>query len=135
MASKNVPLKESLNKDSMQHLQRASSAAGLIQRKKSSFKEHVSSSNNPGQIKSSIPVRVIYYEENPKFGVSYMLSSNAIGMRYNDSTCIVTNSVQSKMKYAILEAGLTELRSEIHEFQHAPSSLAKKIKIISHYSK
>ena len=44
-------------------------------------------------------VWVIYYEENPKFGMSYMLNSNAIGMRYNDSTNLISNCEFKKFKY------------------------------------
>jgi hypothetical protein len=35
-----------------------------------------------------------------------MLSTNAIGMRYNDSTCIVSNSHLTKLKYVVMEPSL-----------------------------
>lgn len=41
----------------------------------------------------------MYSEENQKFGISYILNSNAIGMRYNDSTCIISNAEFTKLKY------------------------------------
>lgn len=42
---------------------------------------------------------VVYSEENPKFGMSYMLNSNAIGMRYNDSTSLISNHEFTRFKY------------------------------------
>ncbi len=44
-------------------------------------------------------VWVVYYEQNPKFGMSYILNSNAVGMRYNDSTSLISNSDFNEFKY------------------------------------
>jgi hypothetical protein len=51
------------------------------------------------QVQAPPYVWVSYYEENPKFGVSYLLNSNAVGMRYNDSTTLIANNGFNKMKY------------------------------------
>lgn len=42
---------------------------------------------------------MVYFEENPKFGMSYMLNSNAVGMRYNDSTSLISNYEFNIFKY------------------------------------
>lgn len=42
---------------------------------------------------------ISFFEENVKFGMAYMLNSNATGMRFNDSTTIVSNHQFANMKY------------------------------------
>lgn len=44
-------------------------------------------------------VWITFFEENPKFGTAYLLSSNATGMRFNDSTTLISNCQFQKMKY------------------------------------
>jgi hypothetical protein len=42
---------------------------------------------------------VTFFEENPKFGVAYLLNSNSVGMKFNDSTCLVANVGFTRLKY------------------------------------
>lgn len=42
---------------------------------------------------------ITFFEENPKFGTAYMLNSNSVGMRFNDSTCIISNAHYNRLKY------------------------------------
>lgn len=44
-------------------------------------------------------VWVVLSDQNPKFGMAYILNSNAIGMRYNDSTSLVSNAEFLHFKY------------------------------------
>ena len=44
-------------------------------------------------------VWVSYFEENPKFGMGYLLNSNATGFRYNDATIMIINSKMNSLKY------------------------------------
>lgn len=61
--------------------------------------------NNSSQQQNSIAMMnapkiwVTYSEDNPKFGVCYMLNSGATGMKFNDSTCLISNSNFTKIKY------------------------------------
>ena len=61
--------------------------------------------HNSSQNQSSVAVInaakiwVTYSEDNPKFGVCYMLNSGATGMKYNDSTSLVSNNNFTKIKY------------------------------------
>jgi hypothetical protein len=81
-----------------QAVQRACSTNALMLNKKQSLpKDNYSSNvNNHGQ---GPFVWVTYYEENPKFGICYLLNSNATGMRFNDSTFIISNSNFTRIKY------------------------------------
>lgn len=47
----------------------------------------------------SLKVFVNYFEQNPKFGMGYILNSNAAGFKYNDSTAMVSNKNFTKVKY------------------------------------
>lgn len=77
-------------------VKRAASTAGLMKNPGlvSKVETRLNQRNKYGPF-----VWVVYCEENPKFGMSYMLNSNAMGMRYNDSTCLVSNSEFSAFKY------------------------------------
>lgn len=80
------------------YIQRASSTAALTRNRLVSSK--VEPKNLQNQVMAQGPfVWVTYFEENPKFGVSYLLNSNSTGMKFNDSTCLVSNSIFSKLKY------------------------------------
>lgn len=84
-------------------VQRACSSAALMIPKKNiqtqnqgSFETRALSAN----IQPLGPqVWVTYSEENPKFGICYILNSNATGMKFNDSTYLVSNSNFTKLKY------------------------------------
>ena len=66
--------------------------------------------------------------------MAYLLNSNAIGMRFNDSTTIVSNNQFQKMKYVDFIAK-NEPVNEVFETTNVPSNLHKKHKIISYYQK
>jgi hypothetical protein len=53
----------------------------------------------PNAIQSGPYVWITFFEENPKFGMAYLLNSNATGMRFNDSTTLVSSHQFQKMKY------------------------------------
>jgi hypothetical protein len=118
-----------------QVVQRACSTNALMINKRQNLSRenhqfNPSLANNHGQ---GPFVWVSYYEENPKFGVCYLLNSNATGMRFNDSTFIISNSNFTRVKYH------TNLRDsiggEMFEIIKTPESLNKKMKIITHYQK
>jgi len=84
-------------------VQRACSTNALTIHKKQnitrdSYTYNQGNANNHGQ---GPFVWVTYYEENPKFGVCYLLNSNATGMRFNDSTFLISNSNFTRVKYHI----------------------------------
>jgi hypothetical protein len=60
---------------------------------------------------------VTYYEENPKFGISYVLNSHATGMKFNDSTCMITNGVFTKIKYydSVTNKDESNKREEVYD--------------------
>ena len=66
--------------------------------------------------------------------MAYLLNSNAIGMRFNDSTTIVSNNHFQKMKYIDFIAK-NETVNDVFETTDVPSHLHKKCKIISYYQK
>jgi hypothetical protein len=76
-------------------------------------------------------VWVTFFEENAKFGTAYMLNSNAIGMKFNDSTGMVANSPFQRLRYM----DLVGQESELFEASAVPDRLAKKYKIISYYQR
>jgi len=80
-------------------------------------------------------VWIAFFEENPKFGMAYLLNSNATGMRFNDSTTIVSNNQCQKMKYVDFLARSEEKKPEVFEAAHIPENLTKKFKIITYYQK
>lgn len=53
-------------------------------------------------------VWITFYEENPKFGIAYLLNSGATGMRFNDSTTIISNHQFQKMKYRDFMSSVVE---------------------------
>jgi hypothetical protein len=54
-------------------------------------------------------VWVTFFEENAKFGTAYMLNSNAIGMKFNDSTGMVANQGFLRLRYMDLVGQESEL--------------------------
>lgn len=60
-----------------------------------------------------------------------MLNSNAIGMKFNDSTGMIACQSFGRVKYIDIVAGETELL----EASSVPDKYAKKFKIISYYQK
>jgi polo-like kinase 1 len=79
-------------------------------------------------------VWVTFFEENPKFGTAYMLNSNSMGMKFNDSTCLIANNHFLKMKYIDL-MNREEPTVEVFEAAAFPERLSKKLKIISYYQR
>lgn len=81
-------------------------------------------------------VWVTFFEENTKFGIAYLLNSNSVGMKYNDSTCIIANNNFQKMKYLdFLSKNMEDKNYEQFEVDDVPERLSKKVKIISYYQK
>jgi hypothetical protein len=60
-----------------------------------------------------------------------MLNSNAIGMKFNDSTGMVANQAFQRLRYM----DLVGQESELFEALAVPDRLAKKYKIISYYQR
>lgn len=78
-------------------------------------------------------VWVTYSEENPKFGICYILNSNATGMKFNDSTYLISNSNFTKIKY--FPNTKEPSKGESYDLINTPDSLTKKMKIITYYQK
>ena len=79
-------------------IQRACSTDVLMPKKKSFSKEQMPVALQK-KCQEGPVVWVTYFESNPKFGISYILNSNAIGMKFNDSTYMISNSNFTKLKY------------------------------------
>lgn len=68
--------------------------------------------------------------------MAYLLNSNATGMRFNDSTSIVSNNNFQRMKYIdFLSKNDDSKAMESFDSASVPANLAKKHKIISYYQK
>jgi hypothetical protein len=65
------------------------------------------------------------------------MNSNAIGMRYNDSTCLISNTEFTKLKYydSLLARTNPAQMEQIYDIDKMPSELSKKYKIIDYYQK
>jgi hypothetical protein len=74
---------------------------------------------------------VTFFEENAKFGTAYMLNTNAIGMKFNDSTVMVANQAFQKLKYM----DLVGQDNELIDSGAVPDRLIKKYKIITYYQR
>jgi hypothetical protein len=66
-----------------------------------------------------------------------MLNSNATGMRYNDSTCLVSDADFANFKYfdSIACKLNKAIKEQIFTSETIPQELAKKYKIIDYYKK
>ena len=117
--------------------QRAASTAALTRGRMLSSVRREAPKPQPTATPQQQPqVWVTYFEENAKFGVAYQLNSNAVGMRYNDSTTLIANCGFGSMKYIdFLARGEGERRQETFEVSDVPATLNKKFKIISYYHK
>jgi hypothetical protein len=126
---------EQLNRNN--YGQRAASTAALTRGRMLSSRTNLHSNAPPTLPTQTAPfVWVTFFEENPKFGMAYLLNSNAIGMRFNDSTTIISNTQFQKMKYLdFLARGETERPPELFDPSNIPSNLTKKFKIITYYQK
>jgi hypothetical protein len=115
-----------------QPMQRACSTNALMLTKKLSLTRVSSSvsSGNPGQ---GPLVWVSYFEENPKYGLCYLLNSGAAGMKFIGSSFLIANCGFSRVKY--LSSCREGHSGEVYEIAKTPESLAKKVKIIAHYRK
>lgn len=111
---------------------RACSTAALMlpRRQISSSEIHRSGNKNHGQ---GPHIWVTYSEENPKFGLCYMLNSHATGMKFNDSTYIISNNNFTRIKYYATTRERPTSSGEVYEIARTPSTLDKKMKIISYY--
>lgn len=65
--------------------------------------------------------------------MAYLLNSGATGMRFNDSTTIVSNTQFNKLKYRDFLSNQVEEKE--FDASNVPSSLNKKYKIITYYQK
>lgn len=117
--------------------QRAASTAALTRgRMLSSVKKETPKPLPTNQPQQPPLLWVTYFEENVKFGIAYQLNSNAVGMRYNDSTTLIANSNFNTLKYIdFLARSDYERKQELFEIGDVPSTLNKKFKIISYYHK
>jgi hypothetical protein len=72
-------------------------------------------SSNVGEegSKGASRVWVSHFEEHSKYGVFYILSNGAVGMRFNDITCLVTTLSFKKFKYVTLKNGWQEGETEV----------------------
>lgn len=48
-------------------------------------------------------VFITFWEEHSKFGVFYTTNAHLIGMRFNDQTCLSSNSKMTKYKYVTMK--------------------------------
>lgn len=66
-----------------------------------------------------------------------MLNSHATGMKFNDSTYIISNNNFTRVKYYPNTQDRISMggAGEVYEIMHTPETLAKKMKIISYYQK
>ena len=64
--------------------------------------------------------------------MAYLLNSNAVGMKFNDSTTIVSNSQVQKMKYVDFLSKNEQRNPDVFNSNQVPENLNKKHKIISH---
>lgn len=70
----------------------------------------------------ALKVWVTYFIENPKYGMAYMLNSNAVGFRYNDSTVAITNCKHNRMKYIDYDSTskkVNETDAVVYKFEEA----------------
>lgn len=81
---------------------------------------------------SRSPTYVRFFEEQPKYGMFYILSSNCVGMRFNDQTSLTCNQKLTKYKYLVMQNN-AETSSETFDQSRYPEHLQKKIKIIHHF--
>lgn len=53
--------------------------------------------------------------------MAYILNSNAVGMKFNDSTCIIANNTFQKMKYVdFMNKNDDEKRHELFDSKDIP---------------
>lgn len=66
-----------------------------------------------------------------------MLNSNAVGMRYNDSTSLISNFEFNNFKYfdSVAHKQNPTQQENIYTQDTIPKELAKKFKIIDYYKK
>jgi hypothetical protein len=56
----------------------------------------------PVQKIEDLLVYVTYFEEQPKYGVFYILNTTSLGMRFNDQTCLASNQKLTQFKYVAM---------------------------------
>lgn len=64
-----------------------------------------------------------------------MLNSHATGMKFNDSTCIISNNNFIKIKYYGSIKDRSSTIGEVYDIVRTPEELNKKMKIITYYQK
>lgn len=77
----------------MGSITRTISSAAIFTRKKAN--------SNIQEAKTNRPL-VIHFEQHSRYGLFYLVSNGVIGMRFNDITCLTTNSSFKKFRYAAL---------------------------------
>jgi len=123
---------EQLNKNN--YGQRAASTAALTRGRMLSSRTDLQKSTPPPVQTAMAPfVWITFYEENTKFGMAYILNSGATGMRFNDSTTLISNTQFQKLKYRDFLTSTVE--EKLFDTSSVPNSLNKKYKIISYYQK
>lgn len=55
-------------------------------------------------------------------------------MNFNDSTALITNSTYTRIKYFELTQSLEQTGTHVYDIGSTESSLAKKMKIITHFN-
>jgi hypothetical protein len=121
---------EQLSKPTYGH--RAASTTAFTRKRMLSPKVDLPSRPAPAQVVQQPPFAwVTCFEENAKFGTAYMLNSNAVGMKFNDSTGMVATCSFQRIRYV----ELTGQDAEVHEVASLPERLGKKFKIITYYLK
>lgn len=92
---------------------RVFSAASLTD-KLSKTKTHnlESKTKNIDLVAKGAKVWVTYFEDNPKFGMAFLLNSGAVGFRFNDKSVIVSNSKATEFKYLTYDSNLKSLTNK-----------------------
>lgn len=111
----NKAIKSKINSvdKSLKPSNRVFSAASLTD-KLSKTKTHnlESRTKNIDLVAKGAKVWVTYFEDNPKFGMAFLLNSGAVGFRFNDKSVIVSNSKATEFKYLTYDSNLKSLTNK-----------------------
>lgn len=114
---------------------RVLSAANLLGNVKQSKKINVKTNELKNK---ALKIWVTYFIENPKYGMGYMLNSNAVGFKYNDSSVAVTNCKHNRMKYIEYDPTTKKVNESdaiIYQLEEAEQKEYKKYKILTHFQR
>ena len=56
---------------------------------------------------------MLYFDDQAKYGLFYKLSNNCFGMRFNDSTYLISNLAFNAFRYAVIKQSNKESDVEI----------------------